>query len=98
MKNKGLDLLDQKLIYELDLDSGQAFLDLGNKLGVPNETVAFRVKRLQKNGYINNFITTVNTSNLNSFYYKVFYKFQKSTPQIEKEIIDYLKFHKRNEN
>ena len=90
MKKGGLDLLDQKLVYELDLDSGQSFLDLGKKLDIPNETVAFRVRRLQKDGYIKNFLTTMNTSNLGSFYYKFFFKFQKMTPEIEKEVMNYL--------
>jgi Lrp/AsnC family transcriptional regulator for asnA, asnC and gidA len=90
MKNRGLDLLDQKITYELDLDSGQSFLDLAKKLKEPNETIAFRVKRLQKNGYIKNFITTINTSNLNSFYYKFFFKFQKTTPETDEAIINYL--------
>lgn len=93
MKNKGLDLQDQKILYELDLDSGQSFLDLATKLDIPNETIAFRVKRLQKNCYIKNFITTINISNLNSFYYKFFFKFQKTTPEIEVAIIDYLRLH-----
>ncbi|OGI68063.1 hypothetical protein A2738_02640 [Candidatus Nomurabacteria bacterium RIFCSPHIGHO2_01_FULL_42_15] len=91
MNNKGLDLIDQKILYELDLNSGQSFLDLAQKVDIPNETVAFRVKRLQKNGYIKNFITSINTSNLNSFYYKFFFKFQKTIPKIERDIIDYLR-------
>src|SRR3990170_8040980 len=91
MNKRGLDLLDQKILYELDLDSSQSFLDLSKKLEEPNETIAFRVKRLQKNGYIKNFITTINTSNLNSFYYKFFFKFQKTIPKIERDIIDYLR-------
>lgn len=90
MNKRGLDLLDQKILYELDLDSGQSFLDLAKKLEIPNETIAFRVKRLQKNGYIKNFITTLNTSLLGSFYYKFFFKFQKTTPEIDKKIMDYL--------
>lgn len=88
---RGLDLLDQKILYQLDLNSSQSFLDLAKKVDIPNETVAFRVKRLQKNGYIKNFVTTVNTSNLNSFYYKFFFKFQKTIPKIERDIINYLR-------
>ncbi len=91
MNERGLDLIDQKLLYELDLNSGQSFLDLAKKVDIPNETVAFRVKRLVKNGYIKNFLTTINTSNLNRFYYKFFFKFQKTVPRIEREIIDYLR-------
>lgn len=90
MNKRGLDLLDQKIVYELDLDSGQSFLDLAKKLEIPNETVAFRVKRLQKNGYIKNFLTTINISNLGSFYYKFFFKFQKTTPEVDQEIFSYL--------
>ena len=90
MKKGGLDLLDQKILYELDLDSSQSFLDLAKKLEIPNETIAFRVKRLQKNDYIKNFITTLNTSRLGSFYYKFFFKFQKNTPEIDKNIMNYL--------
>jgi|SRR3989344_3579500 len=90
MNKRGLDLLDQKILYELDLDSSQSFLDLSKKLEEPNETIAFRVKRLQKNGYIKNFITTINTSNLGSFYYKFFFKFQKTTPEVDEEIMNYL--------
>jgi len=91
MNKRGLDLLDQKIIYELDLNSSQSFLDLAKKIDVPNETIAFRVKRLQKNGYIKNFITTINISNLNRFYYKFFFKFQKTTPKIDEEIINHLR-------
>ena len=90
MNKRGLDLLDQKIVYELDLNSSQSFLDLGKKLEEPNETIAFRVKRLLKNGYIKNFITTINISNLNSFYYKFFFKFQKTKPEIDDKIMEYL--------
>lgn len=91
MNERGLDLIDQKILYELDLNSSQSFLDLAKKVDIPNETVAFRVKRLQKNGYIKNFLTTINTSSLNSFYYKFFFKFQKTIPRIEKDILNYLR-------
>ena len=91
MNNNGLDLIDQKILYELDLKSSQSFLDLAQKVDIPNETVAFRIKRLQKNGYIKNFLTTINVSKLNSFYYKFFFKFQKTIPTIEKEITTYLR-------
>ncbi|MES3032063.1 MAG: AsnC family transcriptional regulator [Patescibacteria group bacterium] len=93
MNERGLDLIDQKILYELDLNSSQSFLDLSKKIDIPNETIAFRVKRLQKNGYIKNFVNTINVSNLNSFYYKFFFKFQKTIPKIEKDIIHYLRAH-----
>lgn len=88
-----LDNLDKKILYNLDLDSSIPFLTLGKRLNVPNETVTFRVKRLLNNGYIRRFITTINVSRLNTFYYKFFYKFHKRTPEIDSEVVNYLKKH-----
>lgn len=86
-----LDNLDKEILYNLDLDSSVPFLTLGKRLKVPNETVAFRVRRLASTGYIKNFITTINVSKLNTFYYKFFFKFHKRTAAIDNEIIAYLK-------
>ncbi len=86
-----LDSLDKQILYNLDLNSSTPFLTLGKTLKVPNETVAFRVKRLIQDGYIKNFITTINVSKLNTFYYKFFYKFHKRTQVIDDEVIGYLK-------
>ncbi|MFH1072554.1 MAG: Lrp/AsnC family transcriptional regulator [Nanoarchaeota archaeon] len=91
MKKFGLDLLDRKILYELDLDSRISFKELGKKLSIAKETAAFRVKRLQVRGYIKNFITTIHISKLNRFYYKLFYKFHKTTPEIDEQIIDFIK-------
>jgi DNA-binding Lrp family transcriptional regulator len=88
-----LDELDKKILYNLDLDSSIPFLTLGKRLKIPNETVAFRVRRLQNDGYIKNFITPIHVSKLNTFYYKFFFKFHKRTAAIDEEIIGYLKRH-----
>ncbi|MDP7179993.1 MAG: Lrp/AsnC family transcriptional regulator [Candidatus Woesearchaeota archaeon] len=89
-----LDLIDKKILYELDLNSRISFKELGKKLNIAKETASFRVKRLVKNGYIKNFITTILTSNLNRFYYKLFFKFHKTTPEIDKEIIEFIRNNK----
>jgi len=89
-----LDLTDRKILYELDLDSRISFKQLGKKLNIAKETASFRVKRLVKKGYIKNFITTINTSKLNRFYYKLFYKFHKTTSKTDKEIIEFVRNYK----
>jgi DNA-binding Lrp family transcriptional regulator len=86
-----LDNLDRKILYELDLNSRITFKQLGKKLNIAKETVSFRIKRLVKNGYIKNFITTIHISQLNRFYYKLFYKFHKTTPEIDKQIVAYIR-------
>ena len=85
-----LDLLDKKILYELDLNSRQPISELAKKVRSSRETVNFRLNRLIKNGYIKKFVTTLYTSNLNRFYYKLFYKFYKITPNIEKQIIEFI--------
>ncbi|MBI2655036.1 AsnC family transcriptional regulator [Candidatus Woesearchaeota archaeon] len=85
-----LDLLDRKILYELDLNSRLSISTLAKNVRASKETVNFRLKRLVKNEYIKGFVTTLYTSNLNKFYYKLFYKFHKTTPKIDNEIISFI--------
>ncbi|MBS3123943.1 Lrp/AsnC family transcriptional regulator [Candidatus Woesearchaeota archaeon] len=85
-----LDLLDKKILYELDLDSRQHISTLAKAVKASKETVNFRIKRLSKERYIKKFITTINISNLNSYYYKLFYKFYQATPEVEQKIIQFI--------
>ena len=41
----GIDLKDRKIFYELDFDSRQSFLQLGKKVDLQKDMVAYRVKR-----------------------------------------------------
>ncbi|HLC79785.1 MAG TPA: winged helix-turn-helix transcriptional regulator [archaeon] len=90
MAIEDLDLQDRKILFELDKNSRITFKELGKKLHISKETASFRVKRLANEGYIKNFITTINVSKLNRFYYKMFYKFHKTTPAIDLEIITFV--------
>lgn len=89
-QENALDLQDRKILYELDRNSRMTFKELGRRLHISKETAAFRVKRLVKDGYIKNFLTTIHVSNLNRFYYKLFYKFHKTTPAIDSEIVKFV--------
>lgn len=91
MKKRGLDTIDTHLLYELDRASDATTQALSEKIKIPRETVAFRLKRLADNEYVKRFLTIVNISRLNLFYYKFFYKFQKTTPAVERAIVAYLK-------
>lgn len=86
-----LDLLDRKILYGLDLDSRAPISKLAKAVKASKETVGFRLRRLVRNGFIKGFLTTMLTSSLNRYYYKVFYKFHKTTGKTEKEIIDFIR-------
>jgi DNA-binding Lrp family transcriptional regulator len=85
-----LDLKDRKIIYELDLDSRQSFSQLGKKIGLHKDSVAYRVKKLQENGIIHHFETEIDFSKLGYTIYRYYFTYQFVTPEKRKEIIDYL--------
>jgi len=85
-----LDLKDRKILYELDLDSRQSFAQLGKKVGLHKDVVAYRVKKLQEKGIIKDFRTEVGCSKLGYTSVKFYLTYQNVTPQIKQEILDYL--------
>ncbi len=89
MKEK-LDAYDKKILLELDIDSRTSVSKIAKKLKIPKETTNYRIKRLQKNGWINQLYTIFNASLLGYSYYWVFLKFDKLTASTETEIIDYI--------
>ena len=89
-----LDNRDKKILEQLDLNSRITFKELGKKLRISKETARFRVLRLKENNYIKNFITTIHISNINRFYYKLFFKFHKTTPEVDKRIIKHISNYK----
>ncbi len=89
-----LDLLDKKIMYELDINARASVTSIGKKIRASKETVNFRIKRLLKEGYIKGFYTVFNSSKLGYYYYKTFLKFHRTTPEIEREIVEYIRQHK----
>jgi DNA-binding Lrp family transcriptional regulator len=85
-----LDVKDRKILYELDIDSRQSFSQLGKKVGLHKDVVAYRVKKLQEKGIIKNFYTEVNGFKLGYTEVKFYFTCQNVTPEIKQEIIDYL--------
>jgi DNA-binding Lrp family transcriptional regulator len=86
-----LDLLDRKLMYELDINARIPVTQLAKKVRASKETVNFRLKRLLEEEYIKGFYTLTNTSKLGYFYYKTFIKLHGASPSIEKQIIEFVK-------
>lgn len=85
-----LDLLDKKIMYELDLNARISARQLAKKLKKSKETINFRINRLIKNNYLKGFYTVFNTSKLGWYYIKVYIKFKNITPEKEKELFNYL--------
>ena len=85
-----LDIFDKKILFELDIDSRISASKIAKKLKLPKETVNYRIKRLEKNGWINRFYTIVNASLFGYSYYQVLLKFDKINSSVETKIVDYI--------
>ncbi|MBS3123255.1 Lrp/AsnC family transcriptional regulator [Candidatus Woesearchaeota archaeon] len=86
-----LDIKDRKILYELDLNARQTDSEIAKKVGLTRDSTRYRINRLIENGYINYFMTLINSMKLGYNWYRAFLKFQNLTLEKEKEIIDYLK-------
>jgi len=86
-----LDLLDRRIMYELDLDARAPASSLARKLRRSKETVNFRLNRLCEQGFLKGFYTVFNTSKLGFYYYKFYIKFKNITPKKEAELFEYVK-------
>jgi len=85
-----LDLLDKKIIYELDKCARQSASQIGKKLKIAKETINFRIKRLLKNNVIKGFYPVINNSLINQFFYKIFIKFEEINPERREQILNFL--------
>ena len=85
-----LDLLDRRIMHELDLNARASASQLARRLRRSKETINFRLNRLLRDGYLKGFYTVFNTSKLGWFYVKAYLKFKDTTPHKEKEIFEHL--------
>lgn len=86
-----LDLYDRKILYEIDFNARISASEIGKKLRLPKGTINYRINKLIENGYINRFYTIINASLLGYQYFRVFMRFQNVSPEVEKNIIDFIK-------
>lgn len=85
-----LDLKDRKILYHLDLNSRQSFSQIGKKVGLHKDVVAYRVKKLVENGIIRYFYTGINDSKLGYSHIAFRISLQYITKEIKEEMIDYF--------
>jgi DNA-binding Lrp family transcriptional regulator len=85
-----LDMKDRKILSTLDLDSRQSFLKIGKKVGLSKNVVLYRIKRLENEGIITNYYTSIDFHKLGYINLAFYVNYQYCTPTVEKEIIDYF--------
>ena len=89
-----LDIKDKKILYELDIDSRQAFSRIAKKVGLSPQSVDYRVKRLIGKGIIKDYLLIVAYQNLGHTNYMIYLSFQNIDKEKENLIVETLKKHK----
>src|SRR3989338_9401358 len=71
-----IDLIDRKLIAELDKNCRISNTQLAKKLRKSREVVAYRVQKLEERGIITGFISSINPTKFGQFMFKVYLKLE----------------------
>ena len=82
-----IDMKDKRILYELDIDSRQSLSQIGKKVGLPKNVVAYRINKLRQHGIIKTFYTVVDAYKLGYIAFRMYLTYQYMTPEIEKELI-----------
>lgn len=90
-----IDLLDKKLLYELDLNSRKPLNQIARKLRISRTVAAYRFKRLQEEGIIKGTFTQINNFALGYYSYRMFLKLGNFTEEQEKSLVNTLINEKR---
>ena len=83
-------LKDRKLLYWLDQDSRATNKKLGKRVGLTEQAIGYKIKKLKKVKVIKKFVTFVNTLSLGYSHYKVFVKLHNISETKEKQLIQDL--------
>ncbi len=85
-----IDLKDRKILYQLDLNSRATLEEIGNKVDLSKNVVAYRINRLLKMGVIRNFFTIINPFKIGYFSIGFYLVYQYATSDLKNEIIKYF--------
>lgn len=86
-----LDMLDKKIMFELDQNAREPATTIAKKIRASKETVNFRINRFVEKKYVRMFYTLFNASRLGYLYYKTFITLNGATSEIEKKMVSYIR-------
>lgn len=88
-----LDLIDKKILTELDKNCRISNSMLGRKVGRSREAVKYRIQQLVKKGIIAGFITSINPNKMGYQIFKVYLQLE-NIPDKREEFFEFLKNQK----
>lgn len=90
-----IDLLDRRILLELDRNSRQSFSQLAKKLHTSKGVINYRVKQLEARGVIKGYYAIIDTVKLGYYNFRVYLKLREAGGRERKKIMDYLVNSKR---
>jgi len=85
-----LDLVNKKILYELDKNARISDSQLAKKVNRSREAVRNRIKKLQDDGIILNFITSINPSKVGCMFFKMYFQLA-NIPEEREKFYEYFK-------
>lgn len=86
-----IDKFDKNILYELDKDSSIELSQLAQKLKRSKQFVLFRMRRLEKEGFIQGYHAIVDMAKLGYFTFRVYFDMQNTTIDDEKKFVSFIK-------
>jgi len=84
-----LDLMNKKILAELDFNARIFISKLAKKLRISRQTCSYRIENLEKNRFILNYTAIINAQKLGYRYCRILFKFQSLNKKLQKQVIDF---------
>lgn len=85
-----MDLIDNKIMCALDDNCRKPISQIAHDLRIGRNVIAYRIKNLEAQGIISNYICSLNLGKLGYKTYKIYFKIKSSVKDLEKEFSDFL--------
>lgn len=85
---------DRKILYYLNEDCRTSAAEMGRKIGIPPESVSYRIKKLKEKGLINRFTIRLDRNRIGSVESKVLLSFNYGHAKEEEEFLKYCDSNK----
>ena len=85
-----LDKKDLRILFELDRNSRQSINELAKKTQLSRDVVNYRMKQLEKEEIIKNYVTIIDYSKFGYRIIRIYLRLQNTTPEIEEQIVNYF--------
>jgi Lrp/AsnC family leucine-responsive transcriptional regulator len=89
MKMK-LDTKDYQILYEMDVNCRQPVIEIAKKVRLSKDTVLYRIRKLEKEKILLRYQAYINHGKLGYTSTRINIKLQNTTPEKEKEIVEFI--------